>query len=46
MSLLILGPYGPGLGIDVFLQPFIKELKELLEDEIETYDAHMTSIVN
>ena len=39
MSLLILGPKGPGNDIDVLLRLLIDELKELWEDEVCTYDA-------
>ena len=39
MSLLIPGPTAPGNDIDVYLQPFIKELKELWEKGVVTYDA-------
>ncbi|XP_062009115.1 uncharacterized protein LOC133725758 isoform X2 [Rosa rugosa] len=39
MSLLIPGPRAPGNDIDVFLQPLIKELKELWEIGVATYDA-------
>ena len=40
MSMLIPGPNAPGNDIDVYLQPLIKELKDLWEDGIETFDAH------
>ncbi|KAK9270216.1 hypothetical protein L1049_025792 [Liquidambar formosana] len=39
MSLLIPGPKSPGNDIDVYMRPFIDELKELWEDGVETYDA-------
>ncbi|XP_024196087.1 uncharacterized protein LOC112199281 [Rosa chinensis] len=39
MSLLIPGPRAPGNDIDVFLQPLIKELKQLWEVGVDTYDA-------
>ena len=39
MSLLILGPKGPGNDIDVLLRLLIDELKELWEDGVCTYDA-------
>ena len=39
ISLLIPGPTAPGNDIDVYLQPFIKELKELWEKGVVTYDA-------
>ncbi|CAI0444874.1 unnamed protein product, partial [Linum tenue] len=40
MSMIIHGPHSPGMGIDVFLQPMIKDLKDLWEDGVSTYDAH------
>lgn len=42
MTLLIPGPKSPGNDIDVYLQPMIKELKELW-DGVETYNAHSKS---
>ncbi|KAK1414097.1 hypothetical protein QVD17_29837 [Tagetes erecta] len=39
LSLIIPGPKGPGNKIDVYMQPLIKELKELWEDGINTFDA-------
>ncbi|XP_056688131.1 uncharacterized protein [Spinacia oleracea] len=39
LSMLVPGPKGPGDAIDVYLQPFIEELKELWEVGVETYDA-------
>ena len=39
LSMLIPRPNGPGNAIDVYLQPLIEELKELLEVGVETYDA-------
>ncbi|XP_050218528.1 uncharacterized protein LOC126669179 [Mercurialis annua] len=39
LSLLIPGPSSPGKDIDVYMQPLIKELKELWEDGVETYDV-------
>ncbi|KAI3453341.1 hypothetical protein Pfo_010004 [Paulownia fortunei] len=39
MSLLIPGPKAPEKEIDVYLRPLINELKELLDDGVETYDA-------
>ena len=38
MSLLIPSPNAPGNDIDIYLQPLIKELKELWEVGVETYD--------
>ncbi|XP_019236804.1 PREDICTED: uncharacterized protein LOC109217034 [Nicotiana attenuata] len=42
MTILIPGPKCPGNDIDVYLQPMIKELKELWEG-VENYDAHSKS---
>jgi len=39
MSLLIPGPQAPGKDIDVYLHPFIDELKDLWSDGVETFDA-------
>ncbi|XP_022024562.1 uncharacterized protein LOC110924892 [Helianthus annuus] len=39
LSLIIPGPNGPGNKIDVYMQPLIKELKELWEDGVSTFDA-------
>lgn len=39
MSMNILGSDGPGDVIDIYLQPLIEELKELLDIGIETFDA-------
>lgn len=41
LSSLILGPKGPRINIDVYLQPLIDDLKTLREGAIETYDAFM-----
>ncbi|XP_074350584.1 uncharacterized protein LOC141689948 [Apium graveolens] len=41
LSTLIPGPIYPGNEIDVYMQPLIKELKELWEVGIETYDARV-----
>src|ERR1044072_17968 len=40
LSLLILGPKGPGNNIDTYLQPLVKELRELWENGLETFDAY------
>ncbi|XP_004488370.1 uncharacterized protein [Cicer arietinum] len=40
LSLLILGPKGPGNNIDIYLQPLVQELQELWDDGIETFDAY------
>ncbi|KAL3527655.1 hypothetical protein ACH5RR_012311 [Cinchona calisaya] len=39
LSLLIPGPFAPGNDIDIYLQPLIKELKELWDVGVNTYDA-------
>ena len=39
MSLLIPSPKTPVRDIDVYLQPLIKELKELWTNDIDTYDV-------
>ncbi|XP_057448678.1 uncharacterized protein LOC130740182 [Lotus japonicus] len=40
LSLLIPGPKGPGNNIDTYLQPLVKELQELWENGLETFDAY------
>ncbi|XP_065872964.1 uncharacterized protein [Euphorbia lathyris] len=40
VSMIIPGEHSPGMGIDIFLQPLISELKELWVDGVETYDSH------
>lgn len=39
LSVLVDGPKAPGDKIDVYMEPLIKELKELWEEGVETYDA-------
>ncbi|XP_057520898.1 uncharacterized protein LOC130801145 [Amaranthus tricolor] len=39
LSLLIPGPLSPGKDIDIYLQPLIKDLNDLWEFSLETYDA-------
>ncbi|XP_057444023.1 uncharacterized protein LOC130736195 [Lotus japonicus] len=39
LTLLIPGPKGLGIDIDVYLQPLIDDLKDLWDEGIETYDA-------
>uniref|UniRef100_A0A803N1F4 Uncharacterized protein n=1 Tax=Chenopodium quinoa TaxID=63459 RepID=A0A803N1F4_CHEQI len=39
LALLILGPSSPSNDIDIYLQPLIKDLKDLWEFGLETYDA-------
>lgn len=39
LSSIIPGPTSPGKDIDIYMQPLIKELKELWEDGVDTYDA-------
>lgn len=46
MSMLIPGKKGPGNDIDVFLQPLIKELKELWSDGVSTLDASTKETFN
>ena len=38
LCLIIPGPKSPGQDIDVYMQPLVKELKELWEIGVETYD--------
>ena len=40
LSLLIPGPYQPRNKINIYLKPLVDELKELLEEGVETYDAY------
>ncbi|XP_019259987.1 PREDICTED: uncharacterized protein LOC109238017 [Nicotiana attenuata] len=44
LSFLIPGPKAPSNNIDVFLQPLIKELNELWDVGVETYDASTKEI--
>ena len=39
LSLLIPGPKGPGMNLDVYMQPLVEELKELWEIGVKTFDA-------
>ncbi|XP_052619588.1 uncharacterized protein LOC111897976 [Lactuca sativa] len=39
LSLIIPGPRAPGNKIDMYMQPLIKELKELWDVGVETFDA-------
>ncbi len=39
LALLISGPHSPGNDIDIYMQPLIKELNEIWEFGLETYDA-------
>jgi hypothetical protein len=39
LTLLIPGPHSPGKDMDVFLQPFVEELKELWETEFRVRDG-------
>lgn len=41
MSLLIPSAYNPGMGVDVFFELLIKELCELWEDGVQTFDAYI-----
>ena len=40
LYLLISGPHQPVNEIDIYLKPLVDELKELWEEDIETYDAY------
>ena len=40
LSLLIPGPHSPGMSIDVFLKPLIKDLVDLWVNGVETFDAY------
>ena len=44
LSLLIPGPKSPGNKIDVYMQPLIKELKDLWDDGVETFDASTNQV--
>ena len=44
LSMLIPGPKSPGNDIDVFLQPLVKDLQDLWEHGVETFDASDGSI--
>ncbi|XP_057744996.1 uncharacterized protein LOC130962854 [Arachis stenosperma] len=46
LSLLISGPQSPRNDIDIYLQPLIKELKELWESGVETYDSKENKTFN
>ncbi|XP_030940041.1 uncharacterized protein LOC115964965 [Quercus lobata] len=39
VALLIPGPTSPGIAIDVYLQPFVEELRELWDVGVEAFDA-------
>jgi hypothetical protein len=39
LSLIILSPSSPGMGIDVYLQPLIEELQKLWNVGVRTFDA-------
>lgn len=43
LSILIPGPYSFSDAIDIYLQPLIKELEELWEVGVETYDVSSSS---
>ena len=40
LSLLISGPHSPGMSIDVFLKPLIKDLTDLWINRVEIFDAY------
>ena len=46
ISLLIFGPKQPRNDIDVFLEPFVEELKVAWDEGVRTYDAHSSSSFN
>ncbi|KAL6520127.1 hypothetical protein OROHE_017270 [Orobanche hederae] len=46
LSLIIPGPESPKNAIDVYMQPLVKELKELWESGIDTYDASSNQMFN
>ena len=39
LSIIIPGPKSPGKDINIYLQPLIRELKQLWEIAVETYDS-------
>ena len=39
LSLVIPGPTSPGIAIDVYLQPFVEELRELWDVGVESFYA-------
>ncbi|XP_028802762.1 uncharacterized protein LOC114757826 [Neltuma alba] len=40
LSMMISGPKQPGINIDVYLAPLIKDLKKLWEEGVDVFDAH------
>ena len=40
----ILGPKSPRIAIDVYLQPLVKELRELWDVGVEVYDASSKNV--
>ncbi|WMV45292.1 hypothetical protein MTR67_038677 [Solanum verrucosum] len=44
LSMIIPGLRAPGNNIDVYLQPFIKELKELWSDGVDTFDKSKNEV--
>ncbi|XP_061363146.1 uncharacterized protein LOC133306783 [Gastrolobium bilobum] len=44
LSMIIPGKRMPGNNIDVYLQPLIKELNELWNEGVETYDSSMNEV--
>lgn len=46
LTLLILGPRQPGNDIDVYLEPLVKDLKELWINGVSVYDALNKSTIN
>ncbi|XP_073121944.1 uncharacterized protein [Henckelia pumila] len=46
LTLLIPGPKQPGNDIDVYLEPFVEDLKKLWDTGVEAYDAFSKSMFN
>ena len=44
LSIIIPGPKSPGKDIDIYLQPLIREFKQLWEISVETYDSSTKEI--
>ena len=40
LSFFISGPHQPRNEIDIYLKPLVDELKDLWEEDVETYDAY------
>ena len=46
LSMIIPGKQMPSNDIDIFLQPLIKELKELCNEGVDTFDASCNTLIN